>query len=143
MTSESTELATTRRPSTAVLAGGGIVLSALIIFAGNYDVQPGENGGTSAAIITGVGCAIVAAVLFGLVVPRVRNADRAALVLGVLTVLSIAIFWSGLTPILAATTVAVADKSQDQPRRTTVMRWLAIAAAALVTIWTLAVSHLF
>jgi hypothetical protein len=143
MTSEETELPTTRRLSTATFAWSGIVLSAITIFAGNYDVQPGENGGVGPAIITGVGCAVVAAVLFLLVVPRVRDADRAALVLGILTVLSIAIFWSGLTPILGAATLAVAAKSPVQLRRTTVFRWLAIAATALTTIGTLVQSHLF
>ena len=142
MTSARTELRTTRRPTTAVYAAAGIALAAVVVFAGNYNVPTGENGGTREGIATGVVCAVVAAVLFGVVVPRVRNADRAALVLGILTVVSVAVFWSGLTPVLAGATLAVAGTSQVQTRRTTVVRWLAIAATALVTIWTLANSHL-
>jgi hypothetical protein len=142
MASTSTAVASTRRPTTASLAAVGVGLAAVVIIAGNYHVRPGENGGTGPGIATGIFCAVVAAVLFGLVVPRVRHADRSALILGISTVLSLAIFWSGLTPILAAATLAAANKSQTPQRRTTVIRWVAIAAAVLTVAWTLANSRL-
>jgi drug/metabolite transporter (DMT)-like permease len=144
MTSAGTELvATTRRPGTAAVATAGIVASAIVVFAGNYHLPAGENGGLSAALVTGALCAVVAAILFGLVVPRVRRTGRATLVLGVLTVLTLAVFWAGLTPILAAATLAVASRSAVRSRRDTVVCVVAGVAAVLTLVWTLANSHIF
>jgi hypothetical protein len=142
MASTSIAVASTPRPSTPGLAAIGVGLSAVVIIAGNYHVPAGENGGTGPGIATGIFCAVAATVLFALVVPRVRKVDRAALILGIMTVLSLAIFWSGLTPILAAATLAAANKTQTPHRRTTVIRWIAIAASAATVLWTLANSHL-
>lgn len=127
---------------TAKLAAAGVVLAAVVIFAGNYHVAKGENGGTKEGLSTAVICALVAAVLFGLV-PRLRHRASATLVLGVLTFLSLAVFWSGVTPILAAATLAVSDGQERVTRRTTVVRGVAIVAAALTVVVTLAQSHLF
>jgi drug/metabolite transporter (DMT)-like permease len=142
MASTSTALASNHRPTTASLAGAGVALAAVVIIAGNYHVPEGENGGTGPGIATGVLCAVVATLLFALVVPRVRRADRSALILGTTTVLSLAIFWSGLTPIVAAATLAAANKTQTPQRRTIVIRWVAIAVTILTVAWTLANSHL-
>jgi hypothetical protein len=133
----------TRTNRTAMLAGLGLTLSAITIVAGNYNVPDGENGGVGPGISTGVVSAVVAALLFGLVVPRIRKADRATLILGIVTVLSIAVFWSGLTPILAAATVAAANRQEIPSRRTTVMRWVAVAIAVVTVVFTVATSHLF
>ena len=133
----------TRTSRTATLAAGGIVLAAIVIIAGNYNVSTGESGGLGEGIATAAICAVVAAVLFGLVVPHVRNHDRATLILGALVLLSLAAFWSGVTPILAAATLAVAVPEPSQGRRIAVVRWLSIVATALVVVWTLANSHLF
>lgn len=130
-----------RAPKTATLAAIGGALAAVVIVAGNVNVPKGETGGTSEGISTGVFCAVVAAVLFGLVIPRVRNQRRAAFILGILSVLSVAVFWSGVTPILAAATFAVAISDESSDRRTTVMRWLAGIVTLLVVGWTLANSH--
>src|SRR5689334_14688566 len=111
MTSARTELSPARRPSTAVLATAGIALAALTVFVGNYRVPSDENGGTSEGIATGIVCLAVAALLFGLVVPRTRNGERTVLILGILTLLSLAVFWAGLTPILAAATLAIAYRT--------------------------------
>jgi hypothetical protein len=143
MTSTSAAASISRTNRTTMLAGLGVALSAITIVVGNYNVPDGENGGVSQGISTGVFSAIVAAVLFGLVVPRIRKADRATLILGIVTVLSIAVFWSGLTPILAAATVAAADRTEVASRRTTVMRWMAIAVAVLTVVFTVATGHLF
>ena len=44
------------RPNLTAPALGviGLALSLVIVFAGNYDVKPGENGGTGAGIATGL-----------------------------------------------------------------------------------------
>lgn len=106
MTTTTTSAPATRTVTAGRFAAIGVGLAAIVIFACNYDLPKGENGGTGPAIWTAVLCAVVAAVLFGLVVPRSRHHERAALTLGILTVLSIAAFWSGVTPILGAATLA-------------------------------------
>jgi hypothetical protein len=92
------------------------VLAAIIILVGNTNLEPGENGGTGPAVITAVICLVLAAVLFLFVVPRARNTDRTALILGVAALLSIAVFWSGATPVLAAAAVAVARRAPAATR---------------------------
>ena len=138
-----TTTATSRMPKPAVLAAIGAVLAAIVIFAGNYKVQPGENGGLGPAIVTAVICVVVAALLFGLVVPRFAGSERTVIVLGVLTVLSIAAFWSGVTPLLAAAALAVAAPITGRRVLVTVTRVVVVAATVLVVVWTLATSHLF
>lgn len=132
-----------RAYKTTTFALIGVVLAAIVIFVGNYNVPKGENGGASEGLSTAVFCAVIAAVLFGLVVPRVRNADRGALVLGVLTVLSVAVFWTGVTPVLAASTLAIGRRQPVPSRRTVVTQWVAMAAAVLTVVWTLVNGHLF
>jgi hypothetical protein len=132
-----------RAYKTTTFALIGVVLAAIVIFVGNYNVPKGENGGASEGLSTAILCAVIAAVLFGLIVPRARSVGRAALVLGVLTVLSVAVVWSGVTPILAASTLAVARRQPTTVRTTVVMQWLAIVAAVLTVVWTLVNGHLF
>jgi hypothetical protein len=134
---------TTRIPATRVLAATGALLSAVVVLAGNYNVRPGENGGLEEGISTAVLCALVGAVLFGLVVPRLRGSQRTVLVLGVVTVLSLAVFWAGVTPLLAAAALAVAGPVAASRRSTTVVCWVVVAATLLVVVWTLANAHLW
>lgn len=140
-----TTTATRVRPviSRPISAAAGLVLSAVVIGAGNYHVAKGENGGTGPAIVTGILCVIITALLFGIVVPRTRRYARTTLGLGSLSILSLAVFWSGVTPVLAAATFAVADKGTDLGRKAGVGQALAAGAALLAVAWTLATSHIF
>ncbi|MGN6688036.1 MAG: hypothetical protein ACTHK1_10900 [Actinomycetales bacterium] len=126
----------------ARLALLGAAGAAVVIAAGNYNVPKGENGGLDEAIQTAILCAIVAAGVFGLVLPRVHTGHRTAVVLGVLTILSVAVFWSGLTPILAAATWGAND-AHPAGRGVVVLRWVAAGLAALTVIWSVATSHVF
>jgi amino acid permease len=134
---------TTPRPRTTAFAAVGFGLALLVVFAGNYHVSKGENGGTGPAISTAVVCAVLTAVLFGLLVPRTRRPARASLVLGIVSVASLVVFWSGLTPVLAAATLAVATQATERSRTAKTPQVLAVAAALLAIGWTLANSHLF
>jgi hypothetical protein len=127
----------------AACAAGGLVLAAVVIGAGNYHVAKGESGGTGPAIVTGILCVVLAAVLFGLVVPRTRGSVRTTLVLGTLSLLSLPAFWSGITPVLAAATFAAADGRAQLGKKAAVGQALAAGAALLALGWTLANSHLF
>lgn len=127
----------------AVLAGAGMIAAAIIIFAGNYDVKKGDNGGTGPAIVTAVICVVLAAALFGYVVPRARNLNRTALILGIVGFVSLIVFWSGITPLLAAAAVAVAPPSSRPETSAKVAQGLAIVAALVALVGTLAQSSLF
>jgi hypothetical protein len=131
------------RPSTAVCTGVGLALAAIVIVAGNYHVAAGENGGTGPGIETGVLCLLLAGLLFGFVVPRARRLERTTLILGILAVLSLAVFWSGITPVLAAASYAVAARGADLGKKAAVGQALGLGAALLAVGWTLANSHLF
>jgi hypothetical protein len=130
-------------PQPVTFAAAGLALALVVIVAGNYHLAKGENGGTGAAISTAVLCAVVTAALFGLLVPRARRLEQTTLILGVLSVLSLLAFWSGITPVLAATTFAVAARGTDLGKRAATGQALAAAAALLAVGWTLANSHLF
>ncbi len=133
---------TTSPRRTAGLAAAGLAVAAVVIVAGNWDVQPGENGGTGPALATAAFCLVVAGILVGIVVPRTRRPGRTALVLGILAVLSLVAFWSGVTPVIAAAAVAVPTDPRTPDRRVTIGRALGVAATVLVLAWSLATSHL-
>lgn len=137
-----TVIASASRRSRAAIAATGLALALLIIVAGNYHLTKGEHGGTGPALVTLIGCTILTAALFGFVLPRVNQPSRAALVLGILAVLSLAAFWSGATPVLAAASLAAttgAPATSGTARAAQVVGALAAAVAVAVT---LAGSHL-
>jgi hypothetical protein len=139
-----TTTATTTRPTpkAPALAAAGLALAIIVIVAGNYHVPKGENGGTGPGISTAVLCVVVTAAMFGLVVPRARRFERTTLILGIVTVISLLAFWSGITPVLAASTFAVAARGTDHGKKAATGQALAVAAALLAVGWTLAKSHL-
>jgi hypothetical protein len=94
------------RPLAQTAAVAGLAVAGLIIFAGNYNVEKGQNGGLGPAIITAAGCLLVTVVVYGAVLPHMRRPNRTAVILGVLAVLSLAAFWSGVTPVLAGAALA-------------------------------------
>jgi len=135
-----------RRPRLAAPTLGmiGLVLALIIVFAGNYHVQSGENGGTGPGIATGAICLVLALALFGYVVPRARNLNRTALILAGLAVVSVLVFWSGVTPVLTSAALAVTGRDVvDPPRKVVVLEALALLATVAALIVTLSQSHLF
>jgi hypothetical protein len=130
--------------SAPILAGIGFVAALLIVIAGNWDVQPGDNGGTGPAIGTSLICLALVAALFGYVVPRASNLDRTALILGGLAIVSVVVFWSGVTPVLATAALAVAGRKETAPARAvTIVNALGVVASLLALVITLAQSILF
>lgn len=124
------------RPDLA-LGAIGLVVGLVICFVGNYHVDKGENGGTGPGIVTGIICVVLAAVLFGYVIPRARNLDRTAIILGALGVVSIVAFWSGVTPVLAAAAYSVLRRiggASLAARLLTVLAGVAALASLIVTI---------
>jgi hypothetical protein len=94
------------------------------------------------SLITGVTVAVVTAVVFRLVVRRTlakqspASSTRAALILGILAVLSNAAFWMAVPPIFGVAAVALAIDARD--RRPFRRQWLALIAGALGVIGTAA-----
>lgn len=144
--SVTTARARARSTSTTAFAVGGLALALVVVVLGNVGVQPGENGGTGPAIFTGVLCVLVTAALFGVVLPRLgrrHRANRVAVVLGALAVVSLVVFWSGLPPVLAGA-AAAAGLSADTPSRSAqVLVALGALATALTVVVTVAGSHAF
>ena len=133
-------------PRTAVFAAGGLLLAALIVLAGNLIVHTGESGGAGPAMASGIICVLAAGLLFTLVVPRMRSARTAqqgTIVLAVLTLLSLVVFWVGISPVFAAATLAVAERSPRLGRAAKTLRVLAVLAAVLAIGWSVANSHWF
>ncbi|MEX0426932.1 hypothetical protein AB3X52_04800 [Nocardioides sp. DS6] len=125
------------RPNELVpYAAAGLVGAALVIVLGNTNVDAGEDGGLGPALITGVGCVVLAALLFALVLRRFSG-TRTQIVLMVLTILSLVVFWSGATPVLGAAAAAAARRPSGS---FTVAGWVAIAAAAIAVVWSV-VAH--
>lgn len=139
-TAASTALVPARR--TAVLASVGIGLAGVVILVGNWHVPAGEHGGAVPALASAVLCAAAAGVLFGLVVPRSRKTGRTTLVLGILAVLSLPVFWSGVTPVIGAAALAARPAATERRRATTVGSVLAVTSGAAVVLWSLATAHL-
>lgn len=127
----------------AVLGGAAFVLAILIVVAANWDVRKGENGGTGPALVTAIICLLLAAALFGFVVPRASNVERTTLILGIVAFVSIAVFWSGITPVLAAASVATAARLSAPSRKALIAQVLGVVATVAALAITLAQTHLF
>jgi hypothetical protein len=130
------------RPLAQTTAVTGIAIAGLIIFAGNYDIGKGENGGVGPAIITAVGCLLVTAVLYGAVLPRTRRSNRTAVILGILAVVSLAAFWSGVTPVFAGAALATTAAVPATSRGTRIAQAAGGVATIIALAVTLASSHL-
>lgn len=120
----------------------GITGALVIVFAANFHVRKGDNGGTGPAIITGLGCLVVAALLFALVIPRLRRGRSATLTLAVLSLLSLTIFWSGITPVLATAALAAPGDGRMSARTAAAARAIAAMAAVVALVAAVATSRL-
>lgn len=116
----------------------GIVLGGLVIFAGNYNVKEGDNGGLGPAIGTALILLVLAAVLYFVMLPRVQNVDRTVIILSAIAIVTLVAFWAGVTPLLAAAAVAVAGRAASVSKPALVLEILAVVAAVLTIVVTLA-----
>lgn len=123
-----------------VASGPGLAVALMIIFAGNYHISQGEHGGTGPALITAIGCLILSGILFGIVLPRFATPTTAT-ILGVIAAMSLAAFWSGATPVLAAASLA-ATSGRNRTRLAGTAQALAGIATAAAVVITVATSHL-
>ena len=131
-----TREATTRSSvNVAALFGAGVVLGGFVIFAGNTNLKKGDNGGLGPAIFSAVLLLVVAALLWYVVLPRVKNVDRSVIIVSVIAILSVPAFWLGITPLLAAAAIAIAARASRLAKSALVLEILAgIAAVATVVV---------
>jgi len=85
--------------------------AAVVIVVGNTNIQPGENGGTGPLLISLLVCAVVAALLYGRLVPGSTNPTRTGLIFGILAVATLLAFWSGLPVVLGPAAVALSRRA--------------------------------
>ena len=78
-----------------------VVLAVVADILYNVNVKKGDNGGTGPMIGVGIILILLAAVLYLMVFPRYADYARAALVTGIISVLLLAVFWSGATLLVA------------------------------------------
>lgn len=104
-----------------------VALAAAALAFANFGGAESENGGAVEYAIGLALCAVVAAILFGRVLPRVERPGRAAWWLAAGAVVTLAVFWSGLPIILGAAAIAVALRAGTIPPA--VVAGLAVAAA--------------
>jgi hypothetical protein len=121
---------------TATTMAVGLVLALVVVVVGNTNLSDGESGGLWPGIVTGVGCAVLAAILYWFVRNRWHGSVRATLVLGILAVLTLAVFWSGAPLVLAGATWAAADGTPAKSRAVLTARVLSALAAVLALVVT-------
>jgi len=81
-------------------------LSAIALAAANF-VGTGDNGGGAEYAVTLGGSLLLALALFGWVIPRTDRPARTGLIVGLLAMLSLAAFWSGLPYVLGPAAIVL------------------------------------
>jgi hypothetical protein len=118
----------------APVAIGSIALATVLAAVGTY--ADNNDQGTKEFLIVCAIIAVAAAVVFGWVVPRGLQREAAgatALTLSILGLLTVAAFWSGLTPILAGGGALLGWAGRDADRGRGMCRAaIGIGALALV-----------
>ena len=80
----------------------GLIAALLADLMFNINVKKGDNGGTGPMIGVGAILIVLAVVLYVAVFPRFADSAKAALVVGIVSVVLLAAFWSGATLLVAA-----------------------------------------
>ncbi len=110
---------------------GGWVIAAVGTLIANVNVQEGEEGGMREWVMTLVIAAVVALVLY-LILTRVPSSDTTALVLGILAILTFAVFWLGIMPVFAGAAAGVALSGGTDGRSVKATAALVLAALAII-----------
>jgi hypothetical protein len=113
---------------------GAVVVGLASLAVANF-VTPGDNGGGAEFAGTAGFMLVVAAIVFGLVVPRASESGRlvrAALILTVLSGLGAAVFWSGLAQITAPAAVLLGYLALQRAGTSRPAAWTAIVVSGLL-----------
>ncbi|MBA2461592.1 MAG: hypothetical protein H0V45_07510 [Actinobacteria bacterium] len=109
-----------------------VVLTAVALAVANF-VGSGDNGGGTEYALTLGGSLLLALALFGWVIPRTDRPARTGLMVGLMAILSLAAFWSGLPYVLgpAAVVLGLLGRTRTESRTQATM---AVVLGALATI---------
>ena len=121
-------------PDHRMVGAGAAVVGLASLAVANF-VTPGDNGGAGEFAVTGSFTLIVAAIVFGLVVPRARENGhlvRAALILTALSALGLAAFWSGLGQVTAPAAVLLGYLALEPDDGSRGGAWAAIVLSGLL-----------
>ena len=101
------------RTTLQIIGVAAAALTAVALAVANF--AGGGDGGTGPYVVTLAVCIGIAAVLFGWAIPRTTHPARAGLIAGVLGLLSLPVFWSGLPYVLgpAAIVFGLIGRSRD------------------------------
>jgi hypothetical protein len=130
---------TVTQRAVAPVAIGSIALATVLAAVGTW--AGGDEQGTKEFLVVCAIIAVAAAVVFGWLVPRGLQREAAgvtALTLSILALLTVAAFWSGLTPILAGGGALLgwagrdADRGRGMSRAAIVIGALALAAYLVI-----------
>lgn len=114
------------------LAAAALTTVALAV-ANFVGTEPGDNGGGGEYAVTLGGSLLLAFALFGWVIPRTDRPARAGLIVGLLAILSLAAFWSGLPYVLGPAAIALGLLGRARTESRT-QATLAVVFGALATI---------
>lgn len=112
------------------------ILTAVALSAANF-AGGGENGGAGPYALTLIASLVVATILFGWAIPRIERPARAGLVVGVLGVLSIAAYWTGLPYVLGPAALVLGLLGRGRPDGNGVAV-VAVVLGALATVGAIA-----
>ena len=118
----------------APVAIGSIALATVLAAVGTW--AGGDEQGTKEFLVVCAIIAVAAAVVFGWLVPRGLQREAAgatALTLSILALLTVAAFWSGLTPILAGGGALLGWAGRDADRGRG-MSWAAVVIGAIALV---------
>jgi hypothetical protein len=109
--------------------GVGLVLAVIAIILANTNVGDGENGGTGPMVGTLIFIIVVAALMYFLLLPRASSAT-VGIVIGVIAVVTVAAYWSGLPFVLGATGFVMGRRSTSGARAVVVQVLGVVAVVA-------------
>ena len=122
-----------------VIALGAVAAGFASLVVANF-VTPGDQGGPGEFAATGSFMLVVAAIVFGLVVPRARESGRLvrpALILTALSVLGGLFFFSGLAQITAPAAILLGYLALDADGASRAGAWTAVVLSGLLYAGTL------
>jgi hypothetical protein len=115
------------------IAAASVALAIVLLAIGAYG---GEDDDTGYFLIASAIAIAVAVLLFWVIVPRIRRPGLGGLVIGILAVVSLAVFWLGLpTPLAGAAAVlglAARESGSEAGKGTVALALAAIAVVAAV-----------
>jgi hypothetical protein len=109
---------------------GSFALSAVLTAVGTFRGD-NENEGRTWLIVLAI-AAVATAIVFWVVIPRIGNLNRGALILAIVGAVTIVVFWAGLPVVVAGGATLLALEARE--RAATGQSTAALAIAALTVI---------